>query len=458
MSVIDAICVVVGIVVGTFIFFGGPKLVALNTGSSNWMLLAWVFGGFFCLCGALTYAELATTYPKSGGEYSYISQAFGPEMGFLFVWARSTVIQTGFIAVLAYVFGDCLAGLLPILGRSEEGLKHASMIYALVAVVGLTVVNAAGWRTGKWTQNILTAVKVLGVLAIILVGLVIAKAAGAEANEPAVKGEEGAFGLAMVFVLITFGGWNEAAYVAGEVRNPRRNMIWVLLGSIVALTILYVAINFAYVRVLGFQGIRNSPYSVAPNTLEAVIGTAAGVVFSVFIALSALGGMNGCIFTGARAMHALGSEYPAFRPMGRWSQRFGTPFIAIIVQSAIAVILIVLPQLGPKFEKAFGAGFKAMAEYTAPTFWTFMLLTALSVFVLRTKEPGIERPFRVPFYPATALLFVLMCQYMMYSSLAYTQAGALVGVGVLLAGVPVYAVCALLAPKKEEGTGAQKPR
>lgn len=435
LSPIDAICVVVGIVVGAGIY-KTPWLVALNTSTGGMMLLAWAAGGLLCLCGALSYAELATAYPHVGGEYTYLSRAFGATVGFLFVWARAAVIQTGSIAALAYIYGDYAARLLP-MGPAGP------MLHALIAIVVLTACNALGLRTGKWTQNALTAAKVAGVAAIAFVGLIIARPAGAEpapaAAEAAGPGLAG-FSLAMVFVLYTFGGWNEAAYVAGEVRRRRRNMLWVLVGSIVLLTVLYLAVNLAYLRVLGMSGIRSSRV-VAADTMRIAVGEGGAAAVSVLVAASALGAVNGCIFTGARALCALADDYPTFGPLGRWHPRLHTPVVAIVVQSAIIVALIVLPRLGEQFRQALGGGFEAAVEYTAPVFWAFLLLTGVAVFVLRARDPAAERTFRVPLMPVTVGLFCLMCGYMLYSSVAYTKAGALVGVGVLLAGVPVYLLC-----------------
>jgi len=443
LGVFDAICIVVGIVIGSFIFFLGPFLVAQNTASPGMMLLAWVGGGFLCLCGALCYAELSTAYPKVGGEYSYISRAFGPEVSFLFVWARSTVIQTGSIAMLAYVFGKNMAQLVSKGQEVPEG-SLLPMLFALAAIVALSAVNILGWKADKWTQNILTAAKVLGVVAIAVVGLLVAPAAeSAGPAEPPTVG----FGLAMVFVLITFGGWNEAAYVAGEVRDAKRNMIWVLLGSITLLTALYLLVNVAYLRALGFAGLRSGP-AVAAKTMSIGVGEWGGTAITVLIAISALGAVNGCIFTGARAMYALGTDYKAFGFLGRWSPRLGAPVNALLMQGALAVVLAVLPNLGKGFQKAFGDEAQAMAEYTTPVFWLFMMLVGLSVFILRTWEPKVERPFRVPLFPATVVVFVLLCGYMLYSGLNYTQAGALVGVGVLLAGVPLYF---LTGARRKEG-------
>ncbi len=429
LSWVDAAAIVLGIVIGSGIFIT-PANVAANTSSSAMMVLAWVGGGLLCLCGALSYAELATTYPHSGGEYIFLSRAYGKAMGFFFVWSRMMVIQTGSIAATAYIFGRYANYLLP-LGSS------APLIYALAATICLTVMNAIGLRAGKWTQNLLTIAKVLGILAIIGVGLFFRPSAPpAPVAAPAPSGTP-AFGLAMVFVLYTFGGWSEAAYVAGEVRRAQADMVRVLVFSILGLTALYLAINGAYLSILGLEHMRDSQ-AVAAETMSATVGPGGSIAVSVLVAISALGAMNGCIFTGARAVWALGSDFRLFRRLAHWNLRRNTPVNAIVIQGAIVVALILLPGLGERFRVALGSGFEAAVEYTAPVFWTFLLLTSLSVFILRWKEGAVARPFCVPLYPLTVIAFALMCAYMLYSSLVYTRVGALVGVGVLAAGVPLY--------------------
>jgi amino acid transporter len=244
----------------------------------------------------------------------------------------------------------------------------------------------------------------------------------------------------MVFVLYTFGGWNEAAYVAGELRHERRNMLWVLLGSIALITVLYLAINMAYLRVLGVKGMAGST-AVAADTMQQAVGTSGRVAVTVLVAVSALGALDGCIFTGSRAISALGHDYALFRSLGKWHGRFRTPANAMGVQSAIAAVLILLPGLGARASKTFGKGFDTAVEYTAPAFWAFFLLTGISVFVLRVKDRHAPRPFRVPLFPVTVTLFCLMSAWMLYRSLDYKLGGAMVGVCVLLAGVPVYLLC-----------------
>ena len=432
LSIIDAICVVVAIVIGSFIFWV-PSRVAFYTSGPVEMMLAWVAGGFFCLCGALCYAELATAYPKVGGEYEYITRAFGRPAGFGFVWARATVIQTGSIAMLAYVFGEFTA---PALGMGAGG----PLILALTATVALTICNVIGLRTEKWVQNILTIAKIVGVLAIAVIGLLMGKAGvSAAATTAPAAGNPGSVGSAMVLILLTFGGWNEAAYVAGELKGKRRNMLWVLVGSIVLITVIYLLINLAYLRVLGFEGIRQSK-AVAADAMKITLGNRGAMAVTVLAAVSALAGMDGCIFTGSRTLCALGEDFPVFRSLGKWHGTLRTPVAALLVQSTIVVVLIILPTLGRWFEEKLGSGFDAAAKYTAPVFWAFLLLTAVSLVVLRFKDPARDRPFRVPGYPLTVILLVAMCGFMLYSSIDYAGKWAVIGVGVLLAGLPVYLI------------------
>jgi len=417
-----------GIVIGSGIFMA-PAMVAMFTDNATQMLTAWAIGGLLCLCGALCYAELSTMHPHAGGEYVYLTRAFGKPVGFFFVWARTMVIQTGSIAAAAYIFGVYAAKLLPIGSASP-------LLYALSAATILTVLNAVGLRTEKWTQNLLTAAKLLGVAAIVAVAFWAAPAEGSAATDSAPTGG-GSFGLAMVFVLYAFGGWNEAAYVAGEVRHARRHMLRVLVVSILALTALYLTVNLAYLHILGSKGMGSSR-AIAADAVEAVLGSHGATAVSVLVAISALGAMNGCIFTGSRAVWAVGSDFPAFRPLARWHRRFRTPFNAIVLQGAIAVVLILLPGISPYLRETLGSGFEAAVSYTAPVFWTFLLLTGLSLLVLRQKDPTARRPFRVPLYGVPVVVLVAMSGYMVYSSLAYAKAGSLLGVAVLAAGLPPY--------------------
>lgn len=418
LSVVDTVALIVGVVIGVGIF-RTPSLVAANAGGAGGFIAAWLLGGLVSLLGALCYAELATAYPHVGGDYHYLSRAFGREIAFLFGWARMVVIQTGSIASVAFVFGDYFSQLLPI-----GGLPPA--VWAALAVAVLTTLNVVGVRQGKWTQNVLTGIKVLGLSLVVVIGIAFAAPA---AQPAAISPSRSAFGLAMVFVLYTYGGWNEAAYISAELQEVRRNMTRALVFSIGLIAAIYVLINIAYLRGLGLPALSGSQV-VAADLLRQVAGSKGALFVSCLAALSALGVASATIFTGARTNCALGRSTPLFGFLGAWRERAGTPANALFAQGIIALLLVLLGALTRH-------GFETMVGYTAPVFWFFFLLAGLSLFVLRTREPDVHRAFRVPLYPLTPMLFCAMCVYMLQSSLAYAGVGALVGVGVLLAGVPV---------------------
>jgi APA family basic amino acid/polyamine antiporter len=430
ISVTDAIALIVGIVIGIGIF-KTPSMIAANTGRNSVFLLAWLAGGVISVIGALCYAELAAAYPHTGGDYHYLTRAFGRKVGFLFVWSRMTVIQPGSIAMLAFVFGDYLSTILP-LGPPS--------LYAALSVLILTALNLLGVQKGKWTQNLLTAIKVVGLLMVVLAGMMVPSSS--TPMVPAHPNPGASFGLAMVFVLLTFGGWNEAAYISAELHEVRRNMVRALLWGVGLITVIYLLINLAYLRGLGLKEMGQSEV-VAADLMRRILGEGGAKFISLLIIVSALGAINACIFTGARTNYALGQDFSMFGFLGKWQERSNTPANALLFLGAISLMWVLLGGLVRK-------GFVAMVEYTAPVFWCFFLLAGLSLFVLRFKEPEIPRPFRVPLYPFTPLLFCMTCVYMLQSSVVYVGAGAFVGLAVLAAG----ALLLLLKPGQPK-EGAQ---
>jgi basic amino acid/polyamine antiporter, APA family len=419
LSVTDAVALIVGGVVGAGIF-KTPALVAANVDSAWLFLLAWIVGGIASLVGVLCYAELATAYPQAGGDYHYLRRAFGRDIAFLFAWARMTVMQTGSIAMLAFVFGDYASQLLPL---GSIGVS----LYAALAVAGLTLLNLLGARQGTRTQKLLTGAKVLGVLVVVIAGLGAAPpAAHATPTQP---NPQAAFGLAMIFILLTYGGWNEAAYISAELRAARRNMGRALLWGISVIAAIFLLANVAYLKGLGLAAMSQSEV-VAADVMRRAAGEGGATFASLLIAVSALGAMNATIFTGARSNYAMGRDFPLFSILGRWQARANTPHHALLLQGGIALALVLLGTWTRN-------GFATMVDYTAPVFWCFLLLVGLSLFVLRTQETARPRPFRVPLYPLTPLIFCVICIYMVHASLAYTGPGAIVGVAVLLAGVPI---------------------
>ena len=439
LSLGDAVAMIVGIVIGVGIF-KAPSIVAGSVASEGVFLALWIAGGVISLVGALCYAELGSAYPNAGGEYFFLRRAYGGWLGFLFAWARMTVIQTGAIAAIAFVVGDYATAMLPLGAKS-------SAIYAALAVAAMTLLNILGTTQSKSLQNALTVVLALSVLGVVVAGLTATPAAAAvpAAADPSAPLFSG---LALIFILLTYGGWNEAAYLTAEMRDTKRGIVRALIAGILVITALYLLLNLAYVNALGLAGMRASK-AVATDLMKVTWGNAGALVLGAAVVTAALSTLNATIFTGARTNYALGRDYALFGFLGQWQARSGSPVNALLLQGAIALLLVLLASFTPD-------GFQTMVAYTAPAFWLFFLLTGISLFVLRRQQPVNADPFRVPLYPVTPVLFCAMCAYMLYASFNYAMSldpgsiGAIVGIGVLCAGIPV-----LLAARRHDAAGNQ---
>jgi APA family basic amino acid/polyamine antiporter len=427
----EAVAIIVGIVIGAGIF-KAPAMVAQMSGSAPWMFAAWALGAVVSLIGALCYAELASAYPHAGGDYHFLHRAYGRRLAFLFGWARFAVITTGSIALLAFVFGDYMTQLLP-LGR------HSTELYAAASVIVLSWVNLRGLRSGVATQSWLTLLEIGGLMLVVVAGLVVmfggegAPAAPAAAAGPA---SAGAFGLAMVFVLLSYGGWNEAAYLSAEIHDRRRNIVRSLVLSIGIIAALYLLVNWAYWQGLGIAGMAASQ-ALAADLMRVAFGEAGGALISVMVALAALTSINATMIVGARTNFAVGRDWPLLGRLGQWDEARGTPTAAMACQCAMALLLVVVGAVA-------GGGFKSMVEFTAPVFWVFFLLAGASLFVLRRREPHVPRPFKVPLYPLTPAIFCAVCAYMLWSSLSYVRSQELGGFNAAWIGVAVLASGLLL--------------
>ncbi len=424
LSVFDACTMIVGLIVGAGVF-GTPAIVAGAMNDETLIIAVWVAGGVFSIIGALCYAELVTAFPSAGGEYHFIQRAFGRSLAFLYGWARMTVIVAGSIAVFAYLFGDYLSRVIN-LG------PYSSAIWAALVVFVLTAVNYRGIQEGKTAQNVFTVLEVCGLLLIIVAGLFLAAPpAPPPVMAPGAAGGGGPWyigaglGTAMLFVLFTYGGWNDAAYISAEVKGER-NMVRALLIAISVVAVLYVLIALAYMKGLGLYAMARSD-AVAADLLKVVWGGTGEKVISIMIAIAALTSVNGSIIVGARSNYALGRDWPIFGYLGKWDAASGSPRNALVVQGVIALALVGLGAIQK-------AGFKGLVEYSLPVFWGFFLLVGVAVFVLRAKEPDAPRPFRVPLYPVLPAIFVCVCGYLLYSSLTFHKDNALVGLGVLAIG------------------------
>ncbi len=443
----DAISIIVGIVVGVSIF-KVPSLVISNV-STGWTALGiWFAAGLLALNGALCYAELATRH-RHGGEYTFLTQAFGRPIGFLFGWAQLTGVFSGSIGSMAYVFGDYAVV------TFNLPTDYVPLL-ALLAIASLTVLHVLGVETSKTVQNALTIAKVVGLGALLIAGLSTTSVDSLSTAKD-IKGP--GVGLAWILILYAYGGWNDSAFVAAELKNPNRNIPRALGGGMLAIIAIYLLINLAYFRGLGMDGLRASgtpavdimrQSSVLPIALQNWSAKAVGVIVMV----SALGAVHGLLFTGSRLFAVLGADHPVFARLGRWHASLGSPITALVAQASMTGVLVLL--VGTEWGRnavdvavqclgrskipwsAYFGGFETLLAATAPVFWAFFVLNSLAVFVLRHRHGTEPTVFRVPFYPLAPLIFGATSVYMLWQSLIYAKDLSLLALLPLAVGVPLY--------------------
>jgi APA family basic amino acid/polyamine antiporter len=442
LSLWDAISIIIGIVVGSTIF-RSPPLIFGSVASAGTGLAAWVLGGALSLVGALCYAELACSYPQDGGDYVYLHRAFGSVFGFLFGWSHLTVILPAMIGAIAFVFADYAVLLL----RLRE---DAATLAAALAILGLAAINALGIAAGKRTQNLLTLAKLLGLGGIVIAGF----GWGRTETATAAPAGPGGFGLAMILVLYAYGGWNDLAFVTAELRS-RRHIVLALVAGTAVITLIYLAVNIAYLRALGFAELRLSK-AVAADVLRLPLGPFGEKAACLLVMVCALGAINGMILTGARLYAVVGRDYRPLAWLARGNTRRGAPLgaLAALALSALALIAAVGPKAGrdvldfllqkvgmePLPWQKYEGGFNTLVAGTSPVFWGFFLLSGLSLFVLRQVDATGKRPFAVPLFPLLPLIFCGSCAFMLYQSLSYAGNLALLGGVPLLLGLIPYAM------------------
>jgi amino acid transporter len=453
----DAISIIVGIIIGAGIFAIPGEIFEKAPGP--WQALSvWALAAILPLIGAFCFAELASTYPHSGGEYVYLTRAFGSKLGFLYAWAQFAVIRPASIAALAYVFAEYAA-------KVGEGEGTAPSVWLAVAAIALlTIINILGVVLGKQTQNLLTVVKVLGLGAIVVVGFL-----WANPQRVIVRGMEAKTDWlipAFIAALWTYAGWHEAAYVAAEVKNSRRNLPLALILGTVAVTVIYLLINAALLAGLGFDAARSS-HVLAVDLVRSAFGTSAGKIISLLVMISVLGSINGMVFTTGRLYAVFGEDHRLLSPLSRWSRRWQTPARALAVQGAVSAAFVIgavwwaSRPANPGVSVAVGTAgapesridpFATLLYGTAAVFWLTFLLTGVSLFVLRKKDAAISRPFPVPVFPWLPLLFCLCCGVLAVGAIWAYPEESLISLGILVAGLPF---CFLSGPQKPPFTMEQ---
>ncbi len=398
LGVWSAGSLVVGAMVGTGIFFFVAP-VAAQLGSGPAILSAWLVGVLIASCGALCMAELASAYPQTGGIYVFLRRAYGPYASFLYAWTAFLVLRVGTLSIFAIAFATFTSDFLRLDDRSAAA---ASVPIALIAVLSVSTVNIIGVRQGAGIQNLLTATKLICLLAMVAVGAWFAMGLlpAHETQIIAIPTAQGStlarFALALVPIMWTLGGWDESPFVAEEVHSPQRNLPLSILGGLWIVGALYIATNFAYLGILTPAEVAGSGERTATLAMHRALGPSANAALSFALMVSTLGAANGMTLTGARIAYATGRDHPLFGWLATVNRTTKTPIRALLTQAALVCLVIVaIPE--PYL----------LLLYTGVAYWTFAGLTALALVVLRIREPTKPRPFRAWAYPLPPIVFTL---------------------------------------------------
>ncbi len=395
---IDTTCVVIGSIIGVGIFFS-PSQVAAIAGSANLALLAWAVGGGIALLGALTFAELGGLYPRTGGQYIILRDAYGPLPGFLYVFCNATAVQAGAIAVIGVI---CARNLGVAIGHPLDNPTLASLIAALL-IIGLVTSNILGVKWGSRIQNITVFAKIITLLTVTVLAMTFdgSPEPVIEAPEPN-ESPRGMALLGIIFAAIVpaffaFGGWQQALWIGGEVRNPRRNVPFGIITGVLVVVILYLLANWAYLTLLGHAGVVQSK-ELAADAVSAAWPAGGGRVIAGAVAISAFGVLNAQFLAGPRLIYGLACDGRFFRIFRKVDKKHGTPLAAIILLGAMALVLL------------FAAGENVIGKLTIGVVFidgVFFALTGAALIVLRMKRPNMEHSVRMPLFPLVPGLFVL---------------------------------------------------
>jgi len=474
LGVIDGALITIGAIIGTGIFFTTKDMAAVMP-HAGLVLLVWIAGGLLTLAGALTYAELGTLFPRAGGMYHYLKEAYGPLWGFLYGWTAFLVIMSGGIAAIAIGFGTYLGGFVPFFAPANVLLSvplgswtwsfNGMQVAAIGAILLLTAVNHRGLREGAVVQNLFTLLKIGALVAFVIGGIFVAAQAqpdwfgplpnvatsGAggvgDAGSAGGAGSSGgfallvAFGAAMVGALWTYDGWYGITSSAGEMKRPERNLPRALILGCAAVVVLYVLTNVMYFRALPIGAMVGSE-RIGQDAASALFGGTAGRLFGAAVVVSSFGCLSATILYSSRLYLPMAQDGLFFRAAARVSPRFHTPGASLWMQSAWAVLLTL------------GGSYQALYTYVAFGGVLFHVLCGAAVFVLRRKRPELPRPYRAWGYPVVPALFVLASLLLVWNTLETSPTESLTALGLVFLGLPAYAFWRRRSLREERARGA----
>ena len=419
LGLFDATMIVMGGIIGSGIFMN-PAIVARQVTTNVLILGAWLIGGLFALAAAFIWAELASVRPDVGGQYAYLREAFHPLVAFVYGWVLLLVIQTGGMAAVAVTFAQYFVQL------THVPIRYPHLAAIVLAI--LTIINCFGVRAGGTVQNVLMVLKIAAILGLVACGFLLGDAVSTNDALSTSNASLQAFGLALVPVIFSYGGWQTATFVAGEIKEPRKNLPRGLIIGVIAVVLLYVAANVVYLSVLGARGLAasNAPASDAMRT---VLGDFGAQAIAAAIAISTVGFLSQSMLTAPRVYFAMANDRLFFSSVGRVHPRTRAPIVAIALQGMLAIVLALL------------GTYESILNYVVSVDVIFFGLTACCIFVFRRRLAQAidgEGLIRVPGHPITTIVFIAVCWSVAINMVYRNPADTLIGVAIMLAGIPAY--------------------
>ncbi|HMT73254.1 MAG TPA: amino acid permease [Chitinophagaceae bacterium] len=462
LGLLDATMIVAGSMIGSGIFIVSSDI-AQNVGSAGWLIAIWLITGFMTITAAVSYGELSSMYPKAGGQYVYLKEAFNPLAGFLYGWSFFAVIQTATIAAVGVAFARYTAYLIPALGEDnilfgiEKGLNaagkmeysfsiNAAQLLAMALIIFLTYTNSKGIKGGKIIQTTFTTTKLVSLFGLIILGFFLVKESfwsqnwqsAFAANQLQKDGSWssisgtvliGAIAAAMVGSIFSSDAWNNVTFIAGEIKNPKRNIGLALFLGTLIVTLIYVSANLMYLNVLPLKGTDSIAFPegerVAVAASNAIFGTAGAKIIAIMIMISTFGCNNGLILAGGRVYYTMANDGLFFKKT-RELNKNAVPEWAMWAQCVVACLLCLSGKYGDLLD---------MVSFVVVLFYA---LTILGIFILRKKRPDIDRPYKAFGYPVLPVIYILMAVTFCYFLITMKPTYAGIGLGIVLAGIPLY--------------------
>ncbi|MEO7802254.1 MAG: amino acid permease [Ginsengibacter sp.] len=472
LGLFDATMIVAGSMIGSGIFIVSSDITR-NVGSAGWLIIVWLLTGLMTLIAAVSYGELSAMFPKAGGQYVYLKEAYNPLIGFLYGWSFFAVIQTGTIAAVGVAFSKFAAYLIPSLSETNILLKistgldefgdptfftlSSAQLISIALIIFLTYTNSRGVKGGKWIQNIFTTTKLISLFGLIIAGFIFFKPDVWQANwQDAFQmksfGEKGmlvpvvgsavlgAIAASMVGSIFSSDAWNNVTFIAGEIKNPKRNIGLSLFMGTLIVTVIYVCANLMYVAVLPLNDIAHAPQDrVAVSAANSMFGNAGTYVIALMIMISTFGCNNGLILAGARVYYTMAKDGLFFKNAGTLNSN-GVPAWALWAQCVVAAVLCLSGRYGDLLD---------MVSFIVVIFY---VLTIAGIFILRRKRPDIDRPYKAFGYPLLPALYIVMglafCILLILFKPAFTWPGLII----TLIGIPLYYI-AVSSHKSIDTTG-----